>query len=57
MLNRLSNEIGIKHVHPHMIRHTFATQYLVHGGDAMSLQKILGHSSLEMVRIYVDMSL
>ena len=56
LLNQLSKEVGIKHVHPHMIRHTFATQYLVHGGDALSLQKILGHSSLEMVRIYVDMS-
>ena len=56
LLSQISNELGMKHVHPHMIRHTFATQYLVHGGDALSLQKILGHSSLEMVRIYVDMS-
>ncbi len=30
--------------------------YLIHGGDAFSLQKILGHTSLEMTRKYVNLA-
>jgi integrase/recombinase XerC/integrase/recombinase XerD len=49
---RLKVKTGIKRVHAHLLRHTFATYYLRNGGDLLSLQKILGHTSLEMVRVY-----
>ncbi|ALS23393.1 tyrosine-type recombinase/integrase [Paenibacillus naphthalenovorans] len=40
-------------VSPHTFRHTFATLYVMNGGDPFSLQKILGHHDMSMVRKYV----
>lgn len=50
-------EAGIKgvRVSPHTFRHTFSKMYIMNGGDPFSLQKILGHVSLEIVRMYVNL--
>jgi integrase/recombinase XerD len=46
---------GVKKTSVHSFRHTFAKKWILNGGDAFRLQKILGHSSMKMVREYVNM--
>jgi len=42
-----------KHVTFHVARHTFATNYLVSGGQVQNLQKLLAHSKIDETMIYV----
>jgi len=53
MLNRLAKRAGIeKAVHPHMLRHTFATELLEDGLNVRQVQALLGHSNLNTTQIY-----
>jgi len=56
MFARLARRSGVPRLHAHLCRHTFATRFLVNGGDVFTLQQILGHSTLEMVRHYVNLA-
>lgn len=50
MIRNLGQRAGIKRrVYPHLLRHSFATDYLRKGGNPILLQQILGHSSLTMI--------
>jgi integrase/recombinase XerC/integrase/recombinase XerD len=56
MFIRLARVSGVARLHAHLCRHTFATRFLMNGGDVFTLQQILGHSTLEMVRNYVSLA-
>ena len=51
--SRLAIKSGVKRLHCHLCRHTFAIHYLLNGGDIFSLREILGHTSMEMVNRYL----
>ena len=49
--------IHAKKAGPHTLRHTFGRQYIMAGGDLVSLQRILGHSDIATTRIYAELDL
>ncbi len=56
MFARLARKSGVARLHAHLCRHTFATRFLINGGDVFTLQQILGHSTLQMVSHYVNLA-
>lgn len=56
LFRKLKDKANIPRLYPHLLRHTFATRYLENGGDIFSLQALLGHSSLDMVKKYLHLS-
>ncbi len=56
LFRRIRNNTGIDRVHPHLLRHTFATSYIMGGGNLETLRILMGHFDYSVTRNYLHLA-
>jgi integrase len=49
-MKRVAKSFEAPRMYPNLLRHTYATRFLLYGGEVFTLQQNLGHTTLELVR-------
>lgn len=56
VFTKLKKESGIGRLHAHLLRHTFATSYLIGGGNLEFLRVFMGHGDYNVTKIYSQLA-
>lgn len=56
MFQKLNKEKGLERIYPHLLRHTFATNYLLDGGDLETLRIYMGHTDISTTQKYLHIA-
>lgn len=54
-INKYNKRRGVNRTGTHLFRHTFAKKFIMNNGDLFTLQKMMGHSGLEILKEYVEL--
>lgn len=56
LYQKMKKRSGIKRLHAHLLRHTFATSYIVGGGNLEKLRIMLGHADYNVTKTYLHLA-
>lgn len=56
LFRRIKLSTGIDRLHPHLLRHTFATSYILGGGNLEFLRLLMGHSDYNITKRYLHLA-
>jgi integrase/recombinase XerC/integrase/recombinase XerD len=56
VFQRLKSKSGVSRIYPHLLRHTFATSFILGGGSVEVLRLYMGHSSIETTQKYLHLA-
>jgi len=56
MFSKLKDKSGVTRVHAHLLRHTFATSFILGGGNLEMLRILMGHSDYAVTQKYLHVA-